>query len=211
MSEEDHPLVSVVVLNYNGMKYLKKTVPPILKLNYPNYEFIIVDNGSTDESIEYISGLNKINLIENKNLGYSKGKNIGVKNAKGAYVLLLDNDMLIKNSDMLLDLMNIKNRDSSLIQPLFSDCDKDKTTHYGIFFSIYGTNWHKKAYPLELIPNKELYQIGSVLGGGYVLQKRYLRTLVILMNHRCLIWMILTLEQELIFLDIIATYIPQVL
>ena len=95
--ENKPPKISVVMLNYNGLNYLKKTMPPILKLDYPNYEFIIVDNGSTDGSKEFIKKFRKIRLIENhKNLGYSKGKNIGVKHAKGDYVLLLDNDILIK-------------------------------------------------------------------------------------------------------------------
>src|SRR3989344_5058951 len=93
------PLISVIMLNYNGLKYIKRTIPQILKLDYPNYEFIIVDNGSADGSIEFIKEMQiksekvKIRLIENgENLGYSKGKNIGVKHAKGEYVLLLDND-----------------------------------------------------------------------------------------------------------------------
>ena len=90
------PLISVVMLNYNGLKYLKRTIHPILKLNYPTFEFIIVDNGSTDGSIEFIKKFKRIKLIENgENLGYSKGKNIGVKHAKGEYVLLLDNDILL--------------------------------------------------------------------------------------------------------------------
>ena len=98
MKDDNCPLVSVVMLNYNGLKYLKETIPPILELDYPNYEFIIVDNGSTDGSIEFINEFEKIRLIENgENLGYSNGKNIGVWEAKGEYILSLDNDILILN------------------------------------------------------------------------------------------------------------------
>ena len=39
MSKKESPLVSVVMLNYNGLKYLKRTIPSIIKLDYPNYEF----------------------------------------------------------------------------------------------------------------------------------------------------------------------------
>ena len=49
--KDKKPLISIVMLNYNGLKYLKSTIHPILKLDYPNYEFIIVDNCSTDGSI----------------------------------------------------------------------------------------------------------------------------------------------------------------
>ena len=44
--KDKFPLISVVMLNYNGLKYLKQTIASVLKLDYPNYEFLIVDNGS---------------------------------------------------------------------------------------------------------------------------------------------------------------------
>src|SRR3989344_1917843 len=111
-----YPLISVVMLNYNGLKYLKKTIPPILKLDYPNYEFIIVDNGSTDGSIEFIKKFKKIKLIENKeNLGYGKGKNIGVKEANGEYILLLDNDIIIREKTIIKNLIKYNNKNTAFV------------------------------------------------------------------------------------------------
>ena len=62
-----------------------------------NFEIIVVDNGSTDGSPKYlIKKFPKINLIQNKkNLGYAEGNNIGVKNAKGSFILILNNDVVL--------------------------------------------------------------------------------------------------------------------
>jgi len=82
--KNDYPLVSIVMLNFNGQKYLKQTIPSMLNSDYPNCEFIVIDNNSTDSSVEFIKKFKRIKLIQNKeNCGYSKGKNIGVKNARG--------------------------------------------------------------------------------------------------------------------------------
>jgi len=175
------PLISVIMLNYNGLKYIKRTIPQILKLDYPNYEFIIVDNGSADGSIEFIKEMQiksekvKIRLIENgENLGYSKGKNIGVKHAKGEYVLLLDNDVLIKNIKTLEELIKCYasyKKIAFLYVPLF-DLKKNKSTLYGVFYSIYGTLENKPLVSKASlsIPTKP-YFIGSPTGADIFFKK----------------------------------------
>ena len=93
------PKISVVMLNYNGLKYIKKTIPSILKLSYSNFELIVVDNGSTDGSIDFLKKNKEVLLIDNReNLGYSVGKNIGIKHAHGEFIFLIDGDILIENS-----------------------------------------------------------------------------------------------------------------
>jgi GT2 family glycosyltransferase len=137
--KKQYPLISVVMLNYNGLKYLKKTIPPILNLDYPNYEFVIVDNGSTDGSIDFIKRHKKIRLVENgENLGYSKGKNIGVKNARGEYVLLLDNDILIGEKETLKKFLDFhkKNDNVGFVSvPTLDYKRRDKKTRvYGLSY-----------------------------------------------------------------------------
>jgi len=93
------PLVSVVLLNYNG-KRLVKLWWPILNLEYPNYEVIFFDNGSTDGSQEDFRRLASSRpclatriLGVGQNVGYSKANNIAVQHASGKYVVLLSNDV----------------------------------------------------------------------------------------------------------------------
>ncbi len=104
MKYNNFPLMSLIILNWNGKKLLEKCLDSILKNTiYPNYEIIVVDNGSTDSSTEFIEkkfqGVKLIKLGEN--LGASKGNNIGIENAKGKYIVKLDNDIEIITPDWL--------------------------------------------------------------------------------------------------------------
>lgn len=93
------PMVSVIVLTYNNLDLNKNCINSILNQTaYANYELIIVDNQSTDGTVEYLQELQQQNLpnltiIFNKdNAGFAGGNNIGLRKAKGDYVLLLNND-----------------------------------------------------------------------------------------------------------------------
>ncbi|ODS42959.1 MAG: hypothetical protein MSIBF_06805, partial [Candidatus Altiarchaeales archaeon IMC4] len=88
------PLISVIIVNYNGKKYLGTCLSSLKKQTYSNYEIIVIDNASSDESIEFVrKTYPKIKLIVNdKNYGFAKGCNIGIKSAKGEYIAALNND-----------------------------------------------------------------------------------------------------------------------
>ena len=170
------PLVSVVMLNYNGLKYLKRTIPPILKLDYPNYEFIIVDNGSTDGSIEFIKTFKKIKLIENgENLGYSKGKNIGVKNAKGEYVLLLDNDILIKNKSLINRLYyfyNIQIEKPAFVNVfLVEDGEENYSKMYGFYYGLFGIKNSRSIETSKILNYGGIIETTIAFGGVMFIKK----------------------------------------
>ena len=80
---------------YNGERYLRESVESILNQTFKDFEFVIVDDGSTDNSVEIIRSYcdRSIRLVENiKNLGQSKSLNIGLKKARGEYIARLDQD-----------------------------------------------------------------------------------------------------------------------
>ncbi len=87
--------LSIITLTYNKLSYTKKFIKSLYK--YTNdFELIIIDNGSTDGTIEYLNELNGIKLILNKkNHGYSKGNNQGLEIAEGDYIGFLNNDILL--------------------------------------------------------------------------------------------------------------------
>ncbi len=94
-----YPFCSVIVLNYYGEKIIEGTLNSLLALNYPQnkYEIIVVDNNSKDRSREiltaYSNNYKQIKTIFlDKNLGFSKGNNKGIKKAKGKFVALINND-----------------------------------------------------------------------------------------------------------------------
>ena len=89
------PLISVIVLNYNGRHLLEECLESLFTQTCTAFEIIIVDNGSTDDSVPFLEERYhpRIRLIKNSaNLGFAEGNNIGITAAKGAYIALLNND-----------------------------------------------------------------------------------------------------------------------
>jgi len=103
----DEPLVSIIILNYNAGHLLIDCVESILNTHYPNYEVIVVDNASEDNShTKCKEKFPSIRLIENtENLGYCEGNNVGIRQAKGSFVVILNPDTLAE-SDWLMHLMS---------------------------------------------------------------------------------------------------------
>jgi GT2 family glycosyltransferase len=89
------PLISVIVLNWNGRHFLKSCLDSLLVQTHGHREIIVVDNGSTDGSVEFLKACygSQIVLIKNgRNEGFAKGVNIGVNASRGQYIALLNND-----------------------------------------------------------------------------------------------------------------------
>ncbi len=102
--------VSVVILNYNNKKVITNCIDTLLKFNGRyNYQIVVVDNMSTDGSYEILKERygNSITLVRNSKNGCSSGRNLGVKNSTGKYILFLDSDEWILNKywlDTYLDV-----------------------------------------------------------------------------------------------------------
>lgn len=86
-------MITIVIPNYNGNKYLKQCLDSVYAQDYKDYELIIIDNASTDGSYDWIKEYKDIIYKRlDKNYGFSRAVNEGIKLAKGEYVLLLNND-----------------------------------------------------------------------------------------------------------------------
>jgi GT2 family glycosyltransferase len=92
---EKYPLVSIVVLNYNGKHHLKTCLDSLLRTKYPNFEIILVDNGSTDGSVEFVQrNYPTVKIVRlSKNIYTAGGYMAGAIVAKGKYVAILNNDI----------------------------------------------------------------------------------------------------------------------
>jgi len=90
------PEISIVILNYNGLKLIKPCIESIEKNTKEAYEIVIIDNASTDGSLEYLRTVKNALLVENKeNLGCPPARALGLPLAKGNFVVLLDNDTIV--------------------------------------------------------------------------------------------------------------------
>lgn len=108
-------LVSIVIVNWNGKGYLKKCLDSLFSQNYSNIEIVFVDNGSIDDSVEFVKKYYpKIKIIQNeKNLGFAEANNIGYNATKGAYVLFLNNDTQVTNN-FLSELVGVLGSDKKI-------------------------------------------------------------------------------------------------
>lgn len=87
--------VSVIMPVHNGEKYLREAIDSILNQTFHDYEFIIIDDGSMDDSVDIIQSFNdsRIRLLRNTvNKGASVARNLGLMEARGEYIALLDAD-----------------------------------------------------------------------------------------------------------------------
>ncbi len=109
--EKEHPLVYIIVLNWNNYKDTKACINSLNLMSYPNYRIIIVDNGSHDNSggMLHKDFPEHIFLFNRTNLGYAEGNNIGIKkaiNIGADYILILNNDVVIESRDFLESLIS---------------------------------------------------------------------------------------------------------
>ena len=98
MELDNSPLVSVIIPVYNAQNYIEETIQSVINQTYQNWELIIVDDCSTDDSVELVKEFEKqdsrIRLIELETNfgGPARPRNIGIDNAKGEYIAFLDAD-----------------------------------------------------------------------------------------------------------------------
>jgi len=114
------PRVSIIVLNWNGLAHTIECLESLKKITYPDYEVIVVDNGSEGDEVTALKGRygDYIHLIENdRNYGFAKGNNIGIKyaleNFDPQYFLLLNNDTIV-DPEFLTELTEVAETDGRI-------------------------------------------------------------------------------------------------
>ena len=92
------PFVSVVIVSYNGKKYLIRCLPTLFNQDYPHFEVIVIDNGSTDGLADWLrADYPQVTLIANgENLGYCTATNQGFAASRGEYIIVLDDDTVLE-------------------------------------------------------------------------------------------------------------------
>lgn len=127
---KNYPKVSIIVLNYNGKKWLDDCFQSLAEVDYPNFEVVMVDNDSTDDSVDYIrKKYDWVRVIESgRNGGFAFGMNTGIKRTEGEYVFILDNDT-IATKDFLRRLVEVAESDHKIgvvspipLHAIYSDC-----------------------------------------------------------------------------------------
>lgn len=118
----DKPFISVVIPLYNKEKSIAQSLKSVLDQTYTNFEIVVVDDGSTDKSVEVVKdiGDDRIQLLGQSNAGPSKARNTGVKNSKGDWIVFLDaDDELLPDALSIFAEIIVEHQDVDII-----DCNR---------------------------------------------------------------------------------------
>jgi GT2 family glycosyltransferase len=172
-----HPLVSIIVLNYNGAQYLPECIGSVLRSNYPNFEVVVVDNGSHDNSMSILRSLstNKLKIVEcGKNLGFAGGNNIGFKHTTGDYVVFLNNDTRV-DPEWLHELVTAVKGDSTIgaAQPkiLLLGTSVKKFDSAGDFIDSYATPVSRARGQIDFGQHEKIEEIFSGRGAALLVNR----------------------------------------
>jgi GT2 family glycosyltransferase len=130
--------VTVIVLNWNGRELLEDCLGSLEKVDYNNFNVLVVDNGSTDKSVNYIkTTFPSVDVLElGENLGYAAGNNAGFKHAVLAYnmeyVIFLNNDTIVEENFIEPLLVPFRNNNvGQTIPKIFYAGEKNKIWYAG--------------------------------------------------------------------------------
>ena len=101
-SKENKPLVSVITPVYNGGDYIGQAIENVLSQDYPNFELIIIDDGSTDNTKEVVLRYDdkRIRYLHQENNGVSSARNLGIRHSHGQYIIPLDADDMMASTSI---------------------------------------------------------------------------------------------------------------
>ena len=162
-------LVSVLILNYNGMEYVKELFESLKKVKYPNMEILFVDNNSKDKSVDFVEeNYPDVKIVRlNKNYGFAKGNNIGVKYTSGKYIVLLNNDTVVDENWIteLVKMAQKSNKFGIIVSKMYYYDNADIINYAGAgcdkFVNVFHIGKHKKDNEIFNIPMKTFYACGA--------------------------------------------------
>lgn len=194
------PKISVIVLTYNNIKLTKVCLNSLLFNNdYPNLEIIIVDNASTDETPKYLVELIQQNphiklILNDTNLGFAAGNNLGIQAATGDYLIILNNDTIVTPGAFLTMMRHFQSdSEIGLIGPVTNNIGNEakveihytnKTTMYPNAFNCIIRQMgnriylHNIAFFCVMMPRRVFEQVGLLdenFGRGFFEDDDYCR------------------------------------
>jgi len=165
--DKTNPLVSIIVLNYNAGELLHNCIESIFKTSHENIEVIVVDNASVDQSHKKCKEkFDKIRLIENKqNLGYCEGNNIGIREAKGQFVIILNPDTIVESNCITELISAYEKYGDGLYQPkIISLYEKNILQSTGNMLHLFGFGFARDKGVLDSLQRNDIEQIGYASG-----------------------------------------------
>jgi len=138
--------VTVLVLNFNGRKYLKECLNSLLATDYPRLKIIVIDNGSTDGSAEFLRvNYPDVKVIKhNYNFGYARAYNLVIERTQSEYIVLLNNDVLVEPGWLKELVSYAEKAEVAAATPKMKFLhDKTRINAAGGNCDMYGVGWNR--------------------------------------------------------------------
>jgi teichuronic acid biosynthesis glycosyltransferase TuaG len=145
-------MVSIIMAAFNAEKYISEAIESVLMQSYTNWELIVVDDGSSDNTIKLIEGFadKRINLIK---LGFNRGvsfaRNEGLRRCKGEYVCFLDSDDALPVDSVKLRVELLESGSCDFADGIWIECDKEMSPNGVIRIPRYKGRWLPRLVRLD--------------------------------------------------------------
>ena len=165
------PKVSIIIVNYNGKQLLQKCLESLFKIDYDNFEVILVDNNSSDDTIEFVTKTfpSVIIIKLDSNKGFAEPNNIAAKISKGEYLLFLNNDTIVTKNFVIEMIKEIESDEkiaicqSLLLKPNGNiDSSGDFIDELGVVYNskskINNTRYISSARGASMLIRKDVFE-----------------------------------------------------
>lgn len=175
----EKPTISIIIVNYNGLSYLDTCISSVLAQDYQDYEVILVDNASTDGSVEHVSRNypNVILVSTDRNTGYAGGINRGLKYARGKYIAPLNNDTEVAPGWLSTMVGFLESRaDIGAVTPkilLFDE--RDRVNAEGLYIHISALGFCRNLKKMDIF-STEPCRVNGVSGCSYLVRREILES-----------------------------------
>ena len=179
--EHRWPMVSIIVVNFNGLAYLPPCLSSLLLQDYPSYEILLIDNGSTDGSLDLVRrDYPAVKLIQSsENMGYSGAINKAAEYASGELITILNMDVIVEPG-WLAPLVEFLQQHPQVgaVTPQILLLEKPETINaLGQNVHVTGLGFNRRLhYPLSSADRMPV-QVSGLQGAAFVLSRRLFKAI----------------------------------
>jgi hypothetical protein len=165
------PKISIIIINYDGVKYLKNCLTSILNTNYPNFEIYFVDNCSNDDSLRFVKKeFPTVKIIKyEKNLGFALACNNAIKEVNSDYFVILNNDVEVSKNWLseLVKYIDSDKKIAAVTSKILFMKNKGKINSCGGIIDRYGFGLNRGNGDVDnntyAIPEEVFYAVGTAM------------------------------------------------
>ncbi|WP_243688237.1 glycosyltransferase family 2 protein [Geotalea toluenoxydans] len=173
-----NPLVSVIILNWNGRRFLKECLDSLLRQSYTDFETVLVDNGSSDGSPDYIRrkypAVRVVALPQN--IGFAAGNNVGLEHCRGQFIVTLNNDTKIYPEflSVLVTAAQANERVGLVAAKMLNYYKPDTIDSVGLMIASNGLGYNKGIAEVDSGQYKEPAPVFGPCGGAALYRRAML-------------------------------------